>query len=245
MKPLLLLTRPAAQCAALAARCAAAGFDARVFSPLLLQSDPAALASLCSQAAVADWLIPVSPGAIDIMWPALAKGLPAQLRLACVGQGSAGKLAALSGRPVLHPEHASDSEALLALPELADLSGQTVVIVRGETGRALLADTLAARGARILLCEAYHRVACDPGWGALDTGRDVAAIVVTSSDIARALFTSASAEGRCWLARQHFVALHPRIADALSALGAKAVTVAAGVGDEALLVAVQQRDTAV
>ncbi|VEB39673.1 uroporphyrinogen-III synthase [Chromobacterium violaceum] len=66
-------------------------------------------------------------------------------RLACVGAASARRLADLSGRPVLHPTAGSDSEALLALPELADASGQRWLIVRGQGGRPLLADTLAAR----------------------------------------------------------------------------------------------------
>lgn len=236
MRP-VLLTRPAAQCAPLAAKCAAAGLSVHVFAPLELVPDKDALVQLPALAAAADWLIPVSPGAIDMMWPALAGCLPDRVQLACVGKGSAARLAALAGRAVLHPEAGSDSEALLALPQLSDLSGQTILIVRGETGRALLADTLAARGAQILLCEAYRRVPCDPGWGRLPAEMAQATLLVTSSDIARALFSSAPAERRGWLARQHFVTLHPRISEVLLALGASEIVTAADASDEALLAA--------
>ncbi len=236
MRP-VLLTRPAAQCAPLAAKCAAAGLRAHVFAPLELVADTDALAQLPALAAAADWLIPVSPGAIDIMWPVLAGHLPETVQLACVGKGSAAHLAALAGRAVLHPEAGSDSEALLALPPLFALSGQTVLIVRGETGRALLADTLAARGATILLCEAYRRVACDPGWDKLPADMAQATLLVTSSDIARALFASVPAARRDWLLRQQFVTLHPRISEVLQSLGASKIVTAANASDDALLAA--------
>ncbi|XLM20780.1 uroporphyrinogen-III synthase, partial [Chromobacterium piscinae] len=99
---------------------------------------PQALATLPALAARADALFWVSPSAIDIGWPALAGMDLTAKRLACVGAASARRLAALSGRPVLHPTAGSDSEALLALPELADASGQHWLIVRGQGGRALL-----------------------------------------------------------------------------------------------------------
>ncbi|NDV11232.1 uroporphyrinogen-III synthase [Crenobacter caeni] len=233
--PLVLLTRPAAQCAALAARVAAAGYTPRPFAPLALAPDPAALARLPGQLADADWLIPVSPGAVDILFSVPDLTLPATLRLACVGRGSAARLATLAGRPVLHPATGSDSEALLALPELQALAGERVLIVRGDTGRALMADTLAARGAQVAFAALYRRVPVDPGWAALGPDQAVSALVVTASEIATALFASAPPARRDWLTRQRFVALHPRVAECLYALGAHRVSVATRADDAALV----------
>ncbi|WP_275576186.1 uroporphyrinogen-III synthase [Aquitalea magnusonii] len=82
-----------------------------------------------------------------------------------------GRLARLSGQDILFPTAGSDSEALLALPQLADVAGQHWLIVRGQGGRALLADTLCARGAQVSLAEVYQRVDGRPDWRLLDEGR--------------------------------------------------------------------------
>ncbi|WP_296815495.1 uroporphyrinogen-III synthase [Thiobacillus sp.] len=50
-----------------------------------------------------------------------------------------------------------DSEAVLALPQLQAVAGRQVVIVRGVGGRALMADTLRARGADVHFMECYRR----------------------------------------------------------------------------------------
>jgi len=50
------------------------------------------------------------------------------------------------------------SESLLALPALADLRGKSAFIVRGVGGKALLAEQLASRGAKVTYLEVYRRV---------------------------------------------------------------------------------------
>jgi uroporphyrinogen-III synthase len=49
---------------------------------------------------------------------------------------------------VIVPEDAADSEALLRLPQLEDRARSRALIVRGEGGRELLADTPGAARAR-------------------------------------------------------------------------------------------------
>ena len=77
--------------------------------------------------------------------------------LVAVGRGTAQKLAEM-GYPVdVVPVKRFDSEALLDTPELNDVDGKRVVIVRGNGGRSLLGDELVKRGAKVEYAEVYTR----------------------------------------------------------------------------------------
>jgi len=84
------------------------------------------------------------------------------LRLATVGQVTAAALNAAGYRISLMPAEGADTEALLAMPQLAHMSGQRVLIVRGVGGRELLADALVQRGALVQLAEVYTREPARP-----------------------------------------------------------------------------------
>lgn len=217
--PTLLLVRPQAQAAQQAQRLAAAGISAQPFCVEDTVADDAALSALPQQAEAADWLVFVSPSCIDLAWPHLA-GLPLAAKLACVGRASADKLAALSGRTVLHPPHGNDSDALLTLPPLQQLAGQTVLIVRGDGGRPQLGETLARRGARVHYAEVYRRVPVQADWALFDRlAASNPALLITSSHSAQRLFQQAGATRRRALLACRFIALHPRIAATLQQLG--------------------------
>jgi uroporphyrinogen-III synthase len=83
--------------------------------------------------------------------------LPRQLRLAAIGQKTAQTLADTGHAATVVPTHHFDSEALLARRELHDVKNRRIVIFRGEGGRSLLGDTLAARGALVEYAEVYRR----------------------------------------------------------------------------------------
>lgn len=217
--PTLLLVRPQAQAAQQAQRLAAAGIAALPFCVEDTVADERALSALPQQAAAADWLVFVSPSCIELAWPHLAAS-PLAARLACVGRASADKLAALSGRAVLHPPHGNDSDALLALPPLQELAGQTVLIVRGDGGRPQLGETLARRGARVRYAEVYRRVPVAADWALFDRlAASNPALLITSSHSAELLFRQAGATRQPTLLGCRFIALHPRIAATLQQLG--------------------------
>ena len=60
------------------------------------------------------------------------------------------------------PAEGSDSESLLALPQLAHMTGQRVLIVRGTGGRDLLQEAMSARGAQVHYAEVYVREPAHP-----------------------------------------------------------------------------------
>ncbi|HZX25654.1 MAG TPA: uroporphyrinogen-III synthase, partial [Telluria sp.] len=161
MPETIVITRPRVQAEPLAARLAASGRAAVVF-PLLeiapLADDAAlraALAQLDSFALAAF----VSPNAIDAAF-AHVKSWPARLPIAVLGEGSRAALARHGVACTVYsppdPEH-SDSEGLLSVLDLASLRGKRVLLVRGESGRELLADVLRAAGAEVVAVPAYRR----------------------------------------------------------------------------------------
>jgi uroporphyrinogen-III synthase len=233
----VLITRPSGQADALAALLEAEGARAERFALLEILPQPDELALLAQQGAEADWLIFVSPSAIDCAWPSLG-ALPASVRLACVGAASAAKLERLSGRAVLCPREGSDSTALLAESALQAVRGQRIVIVRGKGGRAQLGETLSQRGAALSHAEVYQRIDSEPDWPRFDQllqQRQLDACIVTSGEIAERLFRLAGSARIPALQCLQYCVPHPRIAEKLTALGvARIVTTRA---DDAALVA--------
>ena len=90
---------------------------------------------------------------LDEYWPQLPQGI----EYFAVGQKTA---AALQDRGIASTScsHAMDSEELLAMPELQQVTGQKILICRGRGGRPHLAEVLEARGARVIFGEFYCRV---------------------------------------------------------------------------------------
>jgi uroporphyrinogen-III synthase len=233
----ILITRPSAQAAELGRLLREQGAEPIGFPVIDIQPDPAALAALPGSAAGADWLIFVSPSAIQLAWPPLAKLAPMP-RLACIGAASAQKLGKLTRRAVLYPHAGSDSAALLAEPALQNVRGQRIVIVRGADGRTELAEQLTQRGARVTHADIYRRVDASPDWALFDrqlaAGR-LDACIVTSSDSVERLFRLAGSGRAPALQCLQYCVPHPRIAERLAAQGvARIVTTRA---DDAAMVA--------
>ena len=78
--------------------------------------------------------------------------------VAALGPTTAAMLGEL-GITALHPVDQASTESLLVMPEMASMTGQRVLIVRGQGGREALKDVLVTRGADVSYCEVYRRVA--------------------------------------------------------------------------------------
>jgi uroporphyrinogen-III synthase len=255
----VVITRPLAQCAALAEAVRALGRETVVLplleiSPLADTSSlRAALAALPTYALAAF----VSPNAIDAAFAHVA-AWPAGVPLAVLGEGSRVALARHgideSNATILSPPDPahSDSEHLLGALDLAALAGKRVLIVRGESGRELIADGLRAAGSIVDTVAAYRRSVpvLTPALAAT-----LAALlarpndwVVTSSEALRGLAAlAAQLEAQGMLAaavaklqQQHLIVPHARIAETANGLGLTRLTLT-GSGDERLLAALQSR----
>lgn len=256
-RPILpvVVTRPAAQAGPLADRLRAAGRQAVIFPLLDIQPLPdqsalrAALSHLADYAMVAF----VSPNAIDAAF-AFVTAWPSQVAIAVVGEGSKAALARHGVTPDTVTIHSprnrqrSDSETLLQVLDLDALRGRRVLIVRGESGRELLADALRAHGVTVEAVAAYRRAAPVPDETGraqlarlLDTGAEW---VITSSEALRNLVDMVSdafgEPGLILLRGQRLVVPHMRIAESAVALGFSDLLQTAS-GDDALVAALELR----
>lgn len=122
--------------------------------------------------------------ALDRYWPQLPVGIDYY----SVGRGTASILSDQLGVRVRipPPQQGEDtSEALLSLASLRQLTHQRVLLVAGEGGRTLIADTLAARGAQVTRLAVYRRTYQPPPPALrerLHSG-DYRALIVTSGEL--------------------------------------------------------------
>lgn len=244
----LLLTRPADECEALAAALAEAGVHSA--SLPLMAIEPVdetaaqravlqALAAYCAVIVVSKPAARLGLARLARDWPQLPSG-PAWFSVGA----ATGAILQAHGLAASWPSAGDDSEALLALPELIaalDVEAPRVLILRGEGGRELIAETLRGRGARVDTLELYRRVlpAYPPGAlvQAIDSER-LNGLVVSSGQGLQSLHHLA---GAAWtrLRELPLFVPSPRVAEMAAALGAERILDCRGAGTAALLAALR------
>src|SRR5574340_1593254 len=255
----IAVTRPREQAAPLARRIAEAGGIPLLF-PLLdiaPAADQAALREQVSRLAQFDLAIFISASAVQYGMaairaalspspsPASGRGgrdsagegwvsaLPASLKIAAVGQASAKALRELGVAGVIAPVERFDSEGLLALPELQDVAGWRVLIMRGDGGRELLGNTLRARGATVEYAACYRRSKPQQDVAALlEAAPD--ALTLTSSEALEHLWQMLDDARRGRICGLPLFVPHRRIAELARRQGWRQVLLT-GAGDDGLL----------
>jgi uroporphyrinogen-III synthase len=235
-----VVTRPREQAGGLAARIEAAGGRALVYPAIEIQDlpDPRAALDTIARLDSFDLAVFVSPTAVRKAFQLMAKRpWPRGLRAAAVGGATRAELEAAGVTAVLAPQAQADSEALLALPELASVAGKRIAIFRGEDGREALGEGLSARGARVEYAACYRRgrPATDlrPLIAAWNDGK-VDAVTVSSSGGLENLAALLGAPGHGLLERVPLFVPHARVAAQARRLGAASAIVAGPTNDEML-----------
>ncbi len=246
----LLLTRPAEECAALAATLEAQRIHSASLPLLAIEAlaetpqQRTTMLELDRYAAVVVVSKPAARLTLKLLrryWPQQ----PAGQAWFSVG-ATTGAILADYGLDVSWPAVGDDSEALLALPRLADAISAPhpkVLILRGEGGRELIADTLRARGAHVDSLQLYRRYLPDyPRDRLIELVRSerLNAMVVSSGQGLQSLRELAGFDWSALRELPLFVP-SPRVAEMAAALGAKRIVDCRGAGTAALLAAL--RDT--
>ena len=244
----LLLTRPAEECKALADALADQGIHSSSLPLLAIQ----ALGETPQQRAIVSSIDHYS-AVVVVSKPAARLGLqmlgrygsriPPEQPWFSVGAAT-GAILQSHGLNVCWPTAGDDSEALLALPRLAEAirgNDPKVLILRGEGGREHLAETLQAKGVQVDSLELYRRYLPDHPPGALldkISSERLNAVVVSSGQGLQSLRNLAGAHWSELLELPLFVP-SPRVAQMAAELGAIRIVDCRGAGTAALLAALR------
>ena len=85
-----------------------------------------------------------------------------EAKIAAVGPATRAAIEAEGAAVDIFPENGFDSEHLLQHSALQEVSDKNVIIMRGQSGRELLADTLRGRGANVDYLCVYSRTPHEP-----------------------------------------------------------------------------------
>ncbi len=131
-----------------------------------------------------------------------------------------------------------NSEALLAADALQQVAGKRILILRGQEGRNLLGDELAARGARVEYAEVYRRALPCVGAGAFErlVARTFPTLVIlTSNEGMHNLFELVDTAAARRLRQTPWLLISERMRESALKLGHNAsIIVASGASDDGI-----------
>ena len=149
----VLVTRPRTQAAELVAAIERAGGTAFCFPVIEISAlDESVVTAAAAKLPAPDVVVFVSRNAVEYGIRYTGSG-----KIAVIGPATAAAVKAAGHIVDIQPASGFDSEHLLTEPELQDVAGKHVRIIRGGDGRELLAEELAARGALVHYLSVYER----------------------------------------------------------------------------------------
>ncbi|MCU7892836.1 MAG: uroporphyrinogen-III synthase [Candidatus Thiodiazotropha sp. (ex Ustalcina ferruginea)] len=187
-----------------------------------------------------DVMIFISPNAVHYALGLLPDGRMQGRLLAAVGRATAAALDDAGYGIDLLPVDRYDSEGLLMLPPLQQLTGQKVLIVRGEGGRPLLGNSLQARGAEVGYAEVYRRVRpnTDPEPLLKRWTQEIDLVVTTSNEVLHNLIDMLGEKGLPLLQRTPLLVISDRMRQEAENRGFEAILLASGADNNAIMAAI-------
>lgn len=254
--PKVIVTRPDRQAQILCDALCADGFTAVAFPMLEIVAleDRAEIEKVWRNLQRFSLVVFVSPNAVDAFFDKQSRVWPQDTVASAVGFSGAKAIRQyLNGQSVEilapGPSDRMDSEALLALIDVARFKGRKVLLVRGQSGRELLPEQLTARGMELETLVAYRRL--PPVFDAERAKLLVSLLseqndwIITSSESLRFLISFAErlGEDRAFVAKlqsQRLFVPHVRIAETAKQLGFSRIELT-GSGDQNLMIALSNK----
>jgi len=236
---IILNTRPAQQQAELSAMLEQAG--ARVLSFPVIDIQPVEAKAQAPDLSRYDILLFVSRNAVDGACQLYDSAqLAAVEQLGVIGSATRSALIQQLGDPgaKLISSEPYNSEALLTAAALQQVTAKRILILRGQEGRNLLGDELAARGAQVEYREVYRRAL--PAVDADAFNRLVAPtfptlVILTSNEGMHNLFQLVDAPAAARLRKIPWLLISERMRESALKLGHNApIIIASGASDEGI-----------
>lgn len=233
-----LILRPAGRGEALAEALRQRGWRATLAPLMAFAAGPdlPQLATALARLASDDLLLAVSPALLPWVATAAPPPWPPAIRIA-VGATTAATLAAAGCGQWQFPAVA-DSDGVLALAACQQGRGRRALLLRGERGRTLIADSLRQRDFELTELCCYRRLPLAPSAEQLAQWQSdgVDTLILTSSEALDILLTHSNNRRQQWLASCHWLVASQRLAACVSErMGAIRVSVADGADDQALV----------
>ncbi len=183
-----------------------------------------------------DWVFFISSNAVNFALQSKSGkiGMIQNVRFAAIGRATAKAMHQAGMRIDLIPDKGYDSEALLAMPELDQVMGYKCLIIKGQGGREILAETLQHRGAKVDYLDVYKRVVPDCDVQPLVkmiNKQQLDVITVTSCEVLRNLVYLLGKEAQTALLLIPLVVISERIRHLAQSIGFKHITVTAKPSD--------------
>ena len=247
----ILVTRSGPAGQALCQRLGQAGLSAVHFAPVVLAGpeDPAETRRELLAELPCDRLIAPSAEALRQTVSLIGIERLRELPLVVPGKGTAEVAGDLGFRSVFYPPQGGTSEDILALPELGQVQGLSVIILAAQGGRKTMEQQLRKRGARVSRLHVYRRLAAqkpaDLEEKLLCCPRPV--VLLASGGALGALESAVTVAAWSHLTSGLMIAPSRRVATLARAAGAGWVEVADGADHQAMLsaLAVERRDLGV
>jgi uroporphyrinogen-III synthase len=148
----VLVTRPEPECSNLVQAVQAQGGEAYAFPCLESESaDPGSMIEIIQKWQGNEILIFISPRSA-LFLTKLPMGYLNKIKSMtsiAMGKGTEAVLMAHHFKNIITPKAGSDSEAILDLPVLQQVNAKTIILLKGQTGRELIFETLKSRDARV------------------------------------------------------------------------------------------------
>lgn len=224
----ILNTRPLEQGKALSQAITDAGGIAIEFPTISIEATHADWFSRLPELTQIKQAIFISTNAVNYFFNRLDRhdvDWPSSIQIIAVGKAS-GEALSMRGLTSHHIPAIADSEHLLALNTLQQIKHQTILLIKGEGGRPLIAETLCSRGAHLVSLPVYRRVLPELSeqyinslWH--DDAVDI--ILFTSQQSMSNLFTLFGKEAHAWICSKPCVVISERLSKEAALLGMRTI----------------------